>query len=775
MNPARLYARLALEWLLVLTAACAMLSLLVAFQVTSRLDFMLYDLVQGRLHRDSDPSVLIVAIDNRSIAQEGEWPWPRDRMARLVDEIAKAEPKALGLDILLLGERDGPGDAALANAIGNAPTYLPVQFDVPGNDGAKFSMTPPIAPFADRATGLGHVNILPDRDGLIRRAYLSYTDGVASWPSLAVLMAGTAVGGTSAREVRPNENAMLVGQEPVLIGFAGPAGSYATVPAASVLRGELPPEFLRDRRVLVGVTASGVGDVYATPTGVDGSLMPGVEIQASLLDTLLTGRAVKPADTLNTLLFSLLPVIAFMVGLRILPPRWTLPLMVVLAAATLGTSLAALRTAQLWVPPASALVVIVLLYPAWTWRKLSLASRYLSQELERSAATSALLAREQTDDAPADVLDRQIHLLSRAVERERDLSKFLNDRLSQMPDCVIVTDVQGLTVFANQKAKLLFGELNGPGDLLYADDLLNYLHCLSPDGRSPLRFFAVSRLGGVPWNCAAETVGGQCFDVRFQPQRNSAHELVGYVIRIVDNTDIVTTQRQRNDALELLSHDMRAPQASLLSFVNGLGREAISPDAAARIRGYAGRTLKLADDFVHLARAQTVEVKVEPVDLLALATDAAETLWPLASAKNVEIEYDFAEPELEVSGDPSLLARMLGNLIDNAIKFSPRNSVVTLSGTTRQDGRRKWASIAIANDGEAIEPWRMAVLYERFQSSAPAGTYGVGLGLAFVHTVAVRHGGRIACQSIEGGRTTFTVELPAGVSPGAAPPLPTAG
>ncbi|MFT4025386.1 MAG: CHASE2 domain-containing protein [Novosphingobium sp.] len=774
MSPTRFYQRLALEWWLVLTAACAILSLIVAFQLTNRLDFVIYDAAQNRLSAPADPAVLIVAVDNRSVTEEGEWPWPRERLARLIGEIGKAAPQSVGIDLLLLGERDQAGDEALAAAMAGTKAYLPLQFEVPGQNGAPFQLTPPLALLQDRASALGHVNIVPDRDGLLRRAYLSYSDGRQSWPALAALMAGTA--GPSRTGPSPAAGAgPLVGRDPRLIAFAGPAGSFPAVSASSVLRGEVPAELLRDRRILVGVTASGLGDVYATPTGVDGSLMPGVEIQANLLSTLLTHRAVAPADAAMTLLFSLLPILVIMIGLRVLAPRWTLPLIVGVALGVLGASAAALHFARFWLPPASALAVIVLLYPVWTWRKLTLASRYLSQELERSDTAAAIFARDKPDDPPADVLDRQIHLLSRAVERERDLSKFLRDRLSQMPDCVIVTDLEGLTLFANDKARQLFRDLNGVGDLLYADDLLNYLHAVRPTGRVPVRFSAASQLKGIPWNCAAETTSGQSFDVRFQPQRNSAQDLVGYVVRIVDNTDVITTQRQRNDALELLSHDMRAPQSAIISFIDGLAPGEISSEAARRIRADAGRTLKLADDFVHLARAQTVEVRIEPVDLVALTVEAAQALWPQASAKGITFAHDFAEPELWLSGDASLLARMLGNLIDNAVKFSPAKASIGLACRSLAHHGAAWCSVTVTNFGEGIPPERMAELYRRFQSTAPAGTHGVGLGLAFVHTVAVRHRGKVTCRSVAGGQTAFTVELPAEVSPSGLLPPPIAG
>ena len=123
-----------------------------------------------------------------------------------------------------------------------------------------------------------------------------------------------------------------------------------------------------------------------------------------------------------------------------------------------------------------------------------------------------------------------------------------------------------------------------------------------------------------------------------------------------------------------------------------------------------------------------------------------------------------------MSGDASLLARMFGNLIDNAVKFSPAAAVVTVSCRAFTVDGRRWAGATVTNEGPGIPAERMAALYRRFQSTAPAGTHGVGLGLAFVHTVAVRHRGTVTCRSSEEGPTAFTVEMPADV--GSVSPVP---
>lgn len=757
------FGRIVLEWWLVLILAIIALAVAVASEATSRVDFLLYDVLQRNLAPSTNEQLLLVAIDDRSIAEEGSWPWPRDRTAKLVDTIGEARPAALGLDMLLLDTGAPASDAALSQAIGRAaPTFLPVRFAVPGSNGAAFDLVQPAAPLRRGAAGLGQVAIVPDSDGLIRRAYLHYRAGGQVWPSLAALVAGKP---ERADAVAASAMGPIVGTDPVLISFAGPSGTFPTVSAVSVMRGEVPPEFLRGRRILVGVTASGVGDVYATSAGVDGSLMPGVEIQANLVATLLDGRPIAPADGWQIFVFALLPLVLMLTGLRFLRPRLTLPLIVALACAVMLASFGLFHFGALWLPPATALTAILLAYPVWSWRKLALASHYFTQELERSSSGPAIFPeRGDSGHLPIDALDRQMYLLSRALQRERSMRRFVTDRLAQMPDYVQVTDLEGRVVFANAGTRRLFADLNGGGTAEMADDLLAYFRRTSPSGRSPIRFAAATRTQGVPWHCEAETWTGGCFEVRFEPQRDGDDRLVGHVIRIIDKTDATVAQRQRDEALQLLSHDMRAPQASIISFLDSLPIGAVEQGIGERIRGYARHTLKLADDFVHFAKAQTLELHFEELDIADLAHEAADSMWPQARAKGVQIVLNTPPDGLSVVGSASLLSRMLINLIDNAIKFSPPGETVDVICSDSERG----AIVTLHNGGAGIAPERMALLYQRFQSMVPAGGEGVGLGLAFVQIVVRRHGGTIQCASADGEGTTFTVELPGAIKTGGA-------
>lgn len=629
MNALGRLARLRLEWWVMLALCLVGTAALQRSGLTARLDHIAYDFALTKQARPTPESVLIVALDDRSLAEAGAWPWPRAQQAALVAQIAAGKPRAIGLDILLTEPRDPAGDRALAEAIGRAGNvYLPLAFDIPGRDGRAADPLLPLPEMARAARGIGHVNLAPDSDGVMRESYLAYRLGPVTWPALPAAMAGR-------RLATPEAGDGLERAEPLLIAYPGPAGTIPSVPASRVLRGEVPPELIAGRYVLVGMTASGLGDTHATPTAGGSPLMPGVEIQAGLLASLLARTQLRPAPAPAALAGALLPVLLLFVALWYLPSRSDGFVALALFAAPPLFSLVLLRSTGLWLPPASAMVGIAVSALLWAWRRLAVASAHVSQELERASAEAGDLAR------PAPVgggmLDRQLALLADTTAREREL-------------------------------------------------------------------------------------------------------------------------RLEHDAvIRLLSHDMRAPQSSILALLEPGAAPAIDPELAERIRGYAARTLDLADGFVHLSRAQLLSIDPVPVDLVELARDAEDAVWPRARARQMRVTVTEPGREVLVAGDPSLLARMLLNLVDNAVKYAEPASTIGIA-LSRADGT---AGVEVRNRGPAIPPDQLDRLFTQFARlpDAVRRTDGVGLGLAFVQTVVQRHGGTIACRSAD-GETCFSVRLP---------------
>jgi signal transduction histidine kinase len=128
------------------------------------------------------------------------------------------------------------------------------------------------------------------------------------------------------------------------------------------------------------------------------------------------------------------------------------------------------------------------------------------------------------------------------------------------------------------------------------------------------------------------------------------------------------------------------------------------------------------------------------IDVSGIAGEAVEFYQPVAELKKVDLTFA-ASDKVFVDGDPLLLAQAIGNLIDNALKYTPENGAITVEVVRRSDGD---IEIAVADDGPGIPDEEKPKVIERFyRSDASRGTPGVGLGLSLVTAVAKLHGGKL--------------------------------
>jgi CHASE2 domain-containing sensor protein/two-component sensor histidine kinase len=746
--------RLILEWALVALVSTLAIGWLAAAHVTVRADNVIYDALSRTAVRPPRDDIVIVAIDNRSIQDLGRWPWPRARHAALLDQLAKARPKLIAYDVLFLDpDADPANDQALAQAVkAAAPVILPLTFDVPGDNGAPFRLTPPVPPLRAAAGALAQVNLEFDPDGVVRRAMLAESDGHTVWPHMMESAYRLATGRDSPIYVKgQGEDAKawpdgLLRSRPMLIPFAGPPGHFRTIAFTDVLKGETPPDFLKGKIVLVGATADGLGDRYSTPLSstrrAGGSeVMAGVEVQANMLDALLSGRAIRPLGTPWVVALSLAPLWILLLGFLRLRPRANMVLGVVLMAACIALSAGLLLGAQVWAPPAAALAGLVLVYPLWSWRRLEVTSAYMMQELRRFADEPDVAPSVPRQPLGSDVVTRELNLMQGAVGRMRELRRFVADTLQGLPDATVVIDLEERVLMANRAADVLFETLIGE-----APKGLPLWRLLDP--------FA-SDFGGADEELTAK---GSTYQMRRIALHDTLERSVGWIVRFTDISALKAAARQREQVLQLLTHDMRSPQVSILALLDSPGEDKPSPNLARRIESYARRTLALADDFVHLARAESTVLDLEPLDLGDLITEAVDDLWPQSSARKIAVTARVGEGEPLVMADRSLMTRALINLIGNAVKYTEPGGRVDCA-VSLEDGT---VVCAISDTGRGMAPEQLERLFERFhRGGAAKSTDGVGLGLAFVQTVVERHGGQIACTSVEGQGSTFTLRFEA--------------
>lgn len=236
----------------------------------------------------------------------------------------------------------------------------------------------------------------------------------------------------------------------------------------------------------------------------------------------------------------------------------------------------------------------------------------------------------------------------------------------------------------------------------------------------------------------------------------STVENLGWIVTLNDVTELKAHEQERRRLLNFLSHDMRAPQASILALLDQ--HPELDENTAGEIRAYARRTLNLVSQFIYLARAENLQQEdFVDFDLTQCLHDAIDELWPQAQAHQVQLVRPSDASSLTVHGDPTLMRRALINLIDNAIKHTPSGKRV-ICEIEQEEGR---AHCSVRDEGEGIRPQDQAKLFQTFSRVGdPAKREGSGLGLALVKMVAERHGGRATVQSLPGHGAIFSLVLP---------------
>ena len=253
----------------------------------------------ARVARHTVPSdVVIVGIDEHSLAELSSWPWPRSYHARLLHTLLTAQPRAIFLDIDFSSPAANPADdARLEEALaghGRTPVILPEFFQPLTAADSEVHVTQPLERLARHVT-LGSVDLQPDADGLVRRVPLTWNVAGVSQPTAVAELALTPLPRTVGKDL--------------LTDYSISPESFAFVSYADVLAGRVPPTAFAGKSVLVGATALELHDLVSVPLYRS---LPGVVVQAMALQSLRGGplRTVPGAAYLAALALATLLLVA---------------------------------------------------------------------------------------------------------------------------------------------------------------------------------------------------------------------------------------------------------------------------------------------------------------------------------------------------------------------------------------------------------------------------------------------------------------------------------
>jgi two-component system phosphate regulon sensor histidine kinase PhoR len=232
------------------------------------------------------------------------------------------------------------------------------------------------------------------------------------------------------------------------------------------------------------------------------------------------------------------------------------------------------------------------------------------------------------------------------------------------------------------------------------------------------------------------------------------------LLMLTDLTDVQRVDQVRRDFVSNVSHELRTPLASIRALAEtmegGVDAEE-QPEFLRRIRQQVERLTTLVNELLDLSRIESGAITLQPerVELEELVAEVASLLQARAEPLGVTIVDDGCAEAVEA--DRASLLRVVSNLLDNAIKFSPPGGTVRVSAADEGP----LVALSVKDDGPGINEQNLGRVFERFyKGDSSRAEPGVGLGLAIVKHLVRAHGGTATVESKPGAGATFTVRLP---------------
>lgn len=321
-----------------------------------------------------------------------------------------------------------------------------------------------------------------------------------------------------------------------------------------------------------------------------------------------------------------------------------------------------------------------------------------------------------------------------------------------MDEGLVVLNTQGLVLSLNASARRILG-VEPDADVERPLIALNRDVALDEAAKTAL---SGSRCEG------ALAMQGRQYRVTASPTWQGGG-VSGALLLLVDDTEKLQAEQLRKEFTANVSHELKTPLTSISGYAelieNGVAKPEDVAEFAGRIHTEAGRLILLVEDIIRLSQLdeKTPVPTKEQLNLLQVARDVAEGLE--SAAKEKQIEICVQGDDVSMAAVRSVMVEVLYNLVDNAVRYSPAGTQVSVDVYRRGDE----AHISVKDEGPGIAPEHRDRVFERFyrvDKSHSKKNGGTGLGLAIVKNGALYHGGRVELYSEEGKGSRFVVVLP---------------
>ena len=341
-----------------------------------------------------------------------------------------------------------------------------------------------------------------------------------------------------------------------------------------------------------------------------------------------------------------------------------------------------------------------------------------------------------------------------AIENARLYNRSESERvqletiLTQTEDGVIVVDPENRLLLINRTAAVAF-EAHTP---LLGRSLVETLD-------HPQILALMRAPGNAPRREEIELKDGRVVNAQRTPI-----EGVGQALVMQDITHLKELDRIKSEFVTTVSHDLRSPLTAILGYVELIERTGEVNDQQRefirRVRSSVEHITALISDLLDLGRIEAgLDSARENTPLAVLARYAVETLRSVAESRRLALEAELPEDLPLINGDPIRLRQMIGNLLENALKYTPSGGRVRIEALSEADQ----VILRVTDTGPGIPPAEQPYLFDKFfrASNVPDDVSGTGLGLSIVKSIVDSHHGRIWVDSALGKGSRFTVVLPA--------------
>ena len=356
---------------------------------------------------------------------------------------------------------------------------------------------------------------------------------------------------------------------------------------------------------------------------------------------------------------------------------------------------------------------------------------------------------------------------------------FFQKLLEAAPWPVIIIDSSLSICFYNQLAvQLLEATEPLPGlklDQLIQDQAILQLVQESIQSGEPRRGELVKAHSTTAWKVSVTPLEHTPHEEDDQGQHGAIAQRYSYfAIAIEDLTELRKLERVRRDFIANISHELRTPLASVRLLAETL-EEAIDTDRdkaqmfLEKIETEVQHLTALVSELLELSRIESglLPMAIEPVEAGQLVREVMARMLPQAQRHRLALRTEIQDEHVLVAADSKQIARVLVNLVHNAIKFTSSGGTVTIGTRLEQGGQAQ--RFFVRDTGVGIRPEELPRIFERFYKADRArsktdfigpGGGGSGLGLAIARHVVEAHGGRIIAESTPGQGSTFTFTLP---------------